>query len=101
MNGGVATTNIDDVETPSVSETVENFVNDPLYLEHSLQGNGFSPEWVLRSALRLPVSENALKYSLQVNGFSLEFQKHASQVNGFSHEWVLRWALTLPVSEND
>ena len=44
MNGGVATTNIDDVETPSVSETVENFVNDQLYLEHSLQGNGFSPE---------------------------------------------------------
>ncbi len=36
-------------------------------IEHSLQINYFSPERVLRCALRLPDSENDLEHSLQMN----------------------------------
>ena len=72
-------------------------------MEHSLQINGFSPEWVLRCFLRAPEIENDLEHSLQINGFSPEcvlrwvlrlsdsenYLEHSLQVNGFSPEWVL------------
>ena len=73
------------------------------YLEHSLQVNGFSPEWVLKWPLKLPNPENDLEHSSQVYGFSPEcvlrwvlrlsdsenYLEHSLQVNGFSPEWVL------------
>ena len=37
-------------------------------LKHSLQVNGFSPEWVLQWVLRFPDDENDLWHSLQVYG---------------------------------
>ena len=60
------------------SETVFN---------HSLQANGFSPEWVLRWVLSSKDWENDLEHSLQINGLS--------------PECVLRCLLRLPESEND
>ena len=56
-------------------------------LEHSLQVNGFSPEWVLRWLLRSPDLVNELEHSLQINGFS--------------PEWVLRWILRSPNVVNE
>ena len=41
-------------------------------LEHSLQINGFSPDWVLRCVLRSPDLVNALEHSLQIIFFFLQ-----------------------------
>ena len=65
--------------------------------------------------LRLPESENDLKHSLQVNGFSPKWVRrwvlssedwendleHSLQINGLSPEGVLRCLLRLPESEDD
>ena len=56
-------------------------------LKHSLQVNGFSPKWVLRWVLSSEDWENDLEHSLQINGLS--------------PEGVLRCLLRLPESEDD
>ena len=88
------------------------YLND---LEHSLQINGFSPEWVLKCVFRALEVVNDLEHSLQVHNFSPEWVlrwilispdvvndlEHSLQVNGFFPEWVLRWVLRLLDWEND
>ena len=56
-------------------------------LKHSSQVNGFSPEWVFRWVLSSDDWGNDLEHSLQINGLS--------------PECVLRCLLRLPESEND
>ena len=88
------------------------YLND---LEHSLQINGFSPEWVLKCVFRALEVVNDLEHSLQVHNFSPEWVlrwilispdvvndlDHSLQVNGFFPEWVLRWILRSPNVVNE